>query len=304
MPGNRAEMLRDVFLISNANIKGGVFAHELLIEGENIKVEKAIYAEKSIIFKESNKNKKGSITNEFGSTVVASDSILMNSEYSKSRFKSDLYCNKLNIVNAIVYGNIFANNAIIRNSIVLGGIYCKNSLEISNSVYSTFRANSVNLGENLFQLLPIALSETPITLEHKIKVITFLNIYRSLKNTELSGVIELDEDDIFHVDENFLSQDGKQEKGAVKPLYCLSVAERILDTEKIIEHFEFNKKFVETIALNSHIKKNSKSKELNKPIEDLEKYLWDILKGKGKISNIEARESVEAIFDRIKDKKD
>lgn len=303
LPGKRSEMLRDVFLISGADIRGGVYAHELLVEGSNISVEKSVYTSKSIIFKDG-KNKNNKSNNHFGSTVVASDSILMENKDIKNRFKSDIYCTKLNISNSIVYGNIFVNSAIISNSIILGGIFCRDNLKISNSIYSTFRANTVELGSNLHQLFPVALSQTPIELKSRIKTITFLNIFNKMEDNTGSGVVELDEDDIFEVDENFLAKEEyyTSNESVKKKLYCLSIAERILNTEKIIEHFKQNKLFIESLALESHLKPDEKMDEYNKPLDELEKYLWSLLEGNQQLPSVEGVESIKTLFERMKKK--
>lgn len=302
LPGNRMEMFRDVFLLTNAEIRGGIYSHNLLVEGSNITVDKSVFSAKSIIIKEVKPDIK--LTgNRFNSTVVATDSILIENKVIKTKFKSDIYTNKLNISNTIVYGNIYSENAIIDNCIVLGGIFCSERLRISNSIYSTFRADSVNLGTNLYQLYPIALSRNQILMKNPIKAITFLNIYDSVSKNTDSGIIVLDQDDIFEVDEHYPSGNGSKNNNDINnKLYCLSIAERILNTEKIIEHFRFNKVFLESLALESHLRNVDKNSDLLHPSGELDNYLWSILSGRDPLSEIKGSEEIETLFRRIKGK--
>ncbi len=298
MPGNRSETLRDVYILSNAKIVGGIFAHELIIDGTNITVEKSVYAAKSLLIKNSsnNKNKKPIV---FKSVVSASESLLVDCEQVKLKFFSDIYSKRINIKNAIIFGNIFVDDAIINNSIILGGIYCKNKLEISNSIYSTFRTGEVELGENLFQLFPIALAENPILINSPIKIITFLNILKP--GSKDSGIVELNGDDIFEVSNPPLPSDSKPEENNER-IYCLSLAERILNSHKIIQHFQFNKKLVEALALNSHLDNAYINENFKNSLEHLETYLWNILNGKKILTNIEGMESLNDIITKVMEK--
>lgn len=300
LPGSRAEMQRDVFLLSNAEIKGGIWANDLLVRGENIKVEKSIFTKRSLTIDDDDKGKKVKPI-DFQSSVVASESIVRNDSQTPLKFQSDIYTNKLNISNAFVMGNIYADQAIIKNSIVLGGIYCKNSLNIGNSMFSTFRTNKVILGNNLYMFFPVALSEEPIEVKDPIKSLTFLNLFQSIKKVENTGIILLDNDDVFKVDENYLGKNESEDKNELenyveKDLYCLSLSERILNTNTLVEHLKFNKSFIEKIALSSHYKEETKTDVIDKPIEELEKILWDLLNSKKKLNEISSTTTIDKMF--------
>lgn len=300
LPGVRAEIHRDVFLLSNAQIKGGIWANDLMVKGENIKVEKSIFTKRSLTIDDDEKSKKNKAI-DFQSTVVASESIIRNDSKTPLKFHSDIYTSKLNIDNAFVMGNIYADQAIIKNSIVLGGIYCKNSLNLNNTMFSTFRAKKVTLGDNLYMFFPVALSEESIKINDPIKSLTFLNLFDSINKNTNSGVIYLDNNDVFKVDEEFLSRDVDSDSDEIsdyleKDLYCLSITERILNVNKIGEHLKFNKAFLEKIALGSHYGKEEKSDIIDKPIEELERILWDLLNDKRELSEIDGSDDISKLF--------
>jgi hypothetical protein len=60
----------------------------------------------------------------------------------------------------------------------------------------------------------------------------------------------------------------------------LSVAERLLNTSEIIDHFKQNKNFVEFLSLNSHLSEEDKQSFNAKNKEELEKELWQIIEEK------------------------
>ena len=305
MPGNRMEMMRDVFLIEKAKIEGGIYSNNLVLEGNTISIAKSVYARKSITIKEKNNNTKIKC-NEFSSTVVAADSILSEAANTKLRFKSDIYTDKLNVSNAIVFGNVFANHAIIRNSIVLGGIFVKNKLDISDSIFSTFRVKETVLGKNLFMFFPVALSELKIDVKYPICAISFFNISKNIDKKINSGIIKLDNDDVFEVDENYwddqkgdVDNKNQDEKSYQQKMFCLSIVERILDSKAIIEHFKFNKDFLESLMLSAHYSEDENQQKHEKPIEELENWLWDILNSKEKFENLTGSSNIKDLFSRF-----
>lgn len=303
MPATRAEMKRDVFLLPGADIRGGIWANDLNIEGPKINVEEAVYSTNSIKIKGSKDFKKGSKTKDlslvtFRSSVSTADSIVVDKIDFKIRFMSDIYTHKINIKNSIVYGNIFSDSAIIDNSIVLGGVFCKDKLEISNSMVSTFRAKNVTLLENVYLFFPYAIADENIDLKEPIKAITFLNLYKDIKSKRkgmenFGGVIELDEDDIFSTKAGKVLGFDDEEKD----VKLLSAAERILDISKVKKHFRYNKEFLEKIALRSHYKDEEMLESIEKPLLELEERLWNILKTK-KVNTIKGTTQIEDLFER------
>lgn len=310
LPGTRAEMSRNVYLLSKADIKGGVWANELTIKGSGISVKEAVYSRGPISIeasddKASKRNAKKTVV--FGSCVVSADSILVNQLPYKIRFMSDVYSEKINLTNSIVYGNVFANNAIIKNSIVLGGAFCKEKLEIENSMISTFRTKKVLLNENVFLFFPFALAETPITIKEPVKALTFLNMYKDLKKNSESkskkkdgGVIYLDEDDIFEIfpEESEKDKDIDGDSEGSKKTYVLSGNERILDVIEVEKHFQYNRKFLENLTLGSHYDPSLKSEKFKQPLEELEKNLWDILGAHKEFTTIEGSSKMQELFER------
>jgi len=75
IPGNRAEMWRELFLLPGADLRGSAFGKSLYVEGPDVNVEASIYVRESIKVAESDKEgiQSGNVT--FGSCVTTPDSI-------------------------------------------------------------------------------------------------------------------------------------------------------------------------------------------------------------------------------------
>jgi hypothetical protein len=307
LPGVRTELLRDVFLLSNADVRGGIWANDLIIKGTNVSVEESIYSRKTVTIKNAD-NPVNEKKINFSSTVVAKDSILVETKETKIRFGSEIYATKININNAFIVGNLYADMAVIRDSIILGGIFCKNKLEISNSMFATFRTKSVKLGKNLFIFFPVAISEEPFQVEYPIKALTFFNLLKTENQQDDSGYIILDNEDVFKLDDPKFEKinEGESENSSAKAenshLYCLSLTERILDSDKIINSFDWNKKFLEKLSLGSHYNPQIKYDRFTEPTEMLENVLFDILDGKIDMSRLNGTEELGNILNRILEK--
>jgi hypothetical protein len=76
----------------------------------------------------------------------------------------------------------------------------------------------------------------------------------------------------------------------------LSAAERILNIIEIKKHFEFNKKFLETIALRNHLLSEAIEESFDKSVDKLEKKLWKII-GTNKANTIAGSTEIDNIFE-------
>ncbi len=274
MPGNRAEMWRNIYLEPGASIIGGIWGDELFVSGPGIQVTQSVYARGSINISGSNKaTLDGDV--EFGSVVVSPDSIMIENVNFKTRFLSDIYAGRINLTNAIVYGNIYATSAKFENCIILGGVYCKGKLQLKNTMVFTFKTKQLVLKEDVSLLSPFAISEESFEMKHPVRAFTFYNIVKNKdKKTRESGIIQLDSDDIFHVKYS----DKKDEENKIpERVYVISIAERILNSSKIIEQFRQNKLLIEFLSFGSHLTEEYQQQFISFQKEDIEKALWEII---------------------------
>jgi len=289
MPGNRAEMHRDIYLQSGALIKGGIYGNKLSINGGNITVEGSTYCKSNIKF-----NFPGNINKDvvFQSTVVCPGTILIPPFNGKIRFLSDVYSGKINLKNCIVYGNVYATSATLEDSIILGGIYCKNQLKLKNSIVFTFRSNHSLIDDHVSILSPFGFSEQ-ISMNSNVNVLSFKSLFNSNETIQSSGKLKLDETDIYEIE---LEKKDESDGSAGKKIQILSVAERLLNTSEIIEHFKQNKKFIVFLSLNSHLIDEDKESFITNNKEELENGLWQIIEDKSDFKELVGAKSIEEMF--------
>ena len=66
----------------------------------------------------------------------------------------------------------------------------------------------------------------------------------------------------------------------------------------VIDNFEFNKNFLESLSLGAHYSRTEKPKQFDKPTEELEKWLWDILKSGGKLESLNGTINIKNLFEQ------
>jgi hypothetical protein len=304
LPGKRAEMWRNAYLLPGTDIRGGVWCDELAIHGPDIKIAESVYARGRVTIADEDPKhpKNGNVT--FESCITTPDALMTNSAKFKTRFLSDVYVGRLNISNAIIYGNVFAKSAIIRDSIILGGVFCQGKLEIEDSLIGTFKTRSAVIGKNVSLLMPFALSHEHITLQHPVNVLTFYSLYKHRAEApENERVIILGNDDVHRL---FLPSDvaARSEDEEAAELYCLSVAERILDSDAFVDVFEYNCKMTEYLSLGKHFDSSTKGDLFDRPMEELEERLWETLRSKPEERGAEdVGSSIEELFKRVGERK-
>ncbi len=290
MPGNRAEMQRDVFLQKGAQIRGGLYANELSLKGSGISVEGAVYCKSSIKIDYSEGKPEGDVI--FGSTVICPGTLLIQGSKIRTRFLSDIYFGKVNVKNCIIYGNIYASSANIEDSIVLGGIYCKKQLTLKNTIMFTFRANECELDEHVSILSPFGFAEK-IKLYSSVNVLTFNNIFDKVQDDHPGGNIKLDETDIYEIE---LEQNGNDTDTGKKKIQVLSVAERLLNTKEIIDNFRQNRNFIEFLSLHSHLPEEDKKNFLHNNKDEIESEMWRIIDERSDFRELSGERSIEEMF--------
>ena len=293
LPGNRMEMGRDVYLDSGADVRGGVWCGSLAVSGPNVNVTDAVYCLKSArIEAEDAVETDGEVT--FGSCFTSSESLVIQEGSPMVRFMSDIYTSQLNISNAFVYGNVFANRAVIRDSIVLGCVFSQSNLDIERSLVSTFSTDRAKIGEGTGLLFPYAVANKDIDLQAPVRALTFYSLYGSEREQAEGELVLLDEDDIIAVT---VEDDENQE--AERRIYCLSMMERILDSEQLVEHLKLNKKFIECLSLQGNLTANARPQYLEATLQSLESALWDVLRGDQTSSEQRANVSIRELMTRL-----
>jgi len=295
MPGNRAEMMRNIYLQSGAHIKGGIYGNELSVEGDGITVDGTVYCKSQIRVSLPGENNRQAVT--FQSTVVCPGTILITDTTCKTRFLSDIYSGKINLKRCIVYGNIYASSATIEDSVVLGGVYCTKQLTIKNSVVFTFRAGECELGKHVSIFSPFGFAGK-IQMESTVNVLAFTGLFaKGYKPT--NGGIKLDETDIYEIE--LEKKDPSAETGS-KKIQVLSIAERLLNTVDIIKQFEQNRNFIEFLSLNSHLPPDERNNFLKRNKEELENELWQIVEEKREFKELEGSLSIKEMFEQFNTK--
>jgi hypothetical protein len=301
MPGKKAEMWRNIFLLPGARIKGGIWGNDLVIEGPDVEIEKSVYLRGSITIKEASGNKSPNNCIDLKSNVISPDSLLIqqNTKF-RSRFHADLYLGQVNLSNAIVYGNVYASSAILKNTVVLGGVYCKKSLDLENVVLFTFKCRELKIGQNVSLLAPFGFAESKFELNHPVKAITFFNFSENDKNDHPSGIIYLDNDDVFQIKHDRLFNKKVADTDKTDDVYVLSIAERILNSSEIIQAFQKNRKFIEYISLGSHLSKADSNKYLSENREELEKFLFRLTDNKNKQPELTGARKIQEMIEKFK----
>ena len=270
LPGTRMEMWRDVYLVDGADVRGGVFCGSLSVQGPNVNVAESVYCRGAArVTGGDGSDSAAPVT--FGSSFASPDSLVVEDREFKVRFLADLNVGQLNLTNAFVYGNVFADRAVIRNSIVLGGIFCKNRLVIENSMASTFDAGRVQIGEGNYLLLPYAVARREMDMRAPVAALTFYSLYRQLQG-EAGETVALDKHDIVKLDVPADSDEDEPSR-----IYCLSMLDRLLDSQPLANHLIMNRKLIERLVLQDKMAPGAQSQTFKESVLELEALLWDTL---------------------------
>ncbi len=180
IPQRANELQRVVKIFSDVDLKGGIFAHQIEMTANDIFVRKAVYASDSISI--GPENKSGEVW--LNSIVSAKNSILGNpGPDGKIRFSNSVQADKINLKNAIVYGNLFGKEIILENSIVLGGVYCDHQFEASNSIVGTLHANFFKQTANMGLISNFAQMEHQPRISHKLFSLNLIAYNGTQQNT-------------------------------------------------------------------------------------------------------------------------
>jgi hypothetical protein len=263
MPSVRTEMSRNVEIIGDVEVLGGIFGKSISVKANNVYVKGPVHASDSILIKCIN---KGSIW--FNSVVNAEHSIIVEQDLeSYVRFSNTISSQMININHAVIYGNIFCKEIIIRNSIVLGGIYCEKKLTVDNSIIGTYSTSMLNQVGPFALFLPFAASN----LKPEIGFPVFNLLPMNLNEVSENGIYEMNPEEIYPVFEG------------VEKKYILSSSLRIFDLRKYYDIMLKNLERLLYITNSDFESKNDFDKKLK---------VFD-----GKLTNfIEKRFSIEPVL--------
>ena len=298
LPGTRQELVRDVFLNENADVRGGIWCGALSVSGTNINVQGSVYClGAASIDVEGDNPVSGDIT--FRACFTSADSLLIRRSPSKVRFFSDIYTDRLNLSNAFVYGNVHANDAVIRDSVILGGIFCDNNLTIENSFFSTFNVRHADIGRGSSMFLTYASASEGIELREPVQLLTFYSISRQLGGNT-GDVVLLDQHDVLTVNvDDILDRDDDDGTDEVQKIFCLSLMERVLDSAVLQEHLEYNKKFLGALSMRHNLTPEAQSRYFPGSLKELESVLWTVQSGNVKLSNERNSTDLAKFMDRF-----
>ncbi len=267
LPSSRAEMWRDIYLTTGADVKGGIWGNRLLVEGPAVRVDASVYVRSEIRIRPSDnpEEKRRGVT--FGSTVTAGGTFLVEQATYRTRVLSNVYVGTASIANTVIYGNLYARSANIRNCVVMGGVFCRDHLQIENSVVATFQVGRATLGRNLLLLFPVALSQAPLAISHPVRAVSFLRLAGALKGAERGGSVHLGPDDVYAID------------AAGGGLHALSLDQRIACGIDIVRRFEENRAMAELVSLADHLPDAERKRMRGAALTEYERSLFSLLEG-------------------------
>ena len=241
-------------------------------------------------------------TVKFSKAVASGESIAALVSSGRVIFGSDVNAPSVKLKNCYIGGSVFGAEVYLENCIVLGGVFATKSQTITNCVFGTFNAPSVELGGVNYMLYPAAFSVEPLsflpqTELYNISMAHLGALFKGEPQGENTGKIKMDLEDDHQrtvlVDDN---------DGATTTVNSYSVSGRLLvadmiDFEKLENHF-----LIGAGALNSQILKvysltksdGEKSEELT--IENISDFFFKIISGEVQIQDI----SGEISFSELK----
>jgi hypothetical protein len=301
IPGARAEMWRDVFLLPGARVHGAVWGNSLQVEGPGVSVDAGVYVRGGIQILPSSRVEASATDGEsvtFGSAITTPDALLVDARVRfRVRIWSNLYCGRLNLRNAIVYGNVCARSAVIRNSVILGSVHCDDSLALEESVVATFQAETAKLGPRVSLLLPLATANREIALADApggsgagvtVRVLFFCPLPEgeAAEAPAEEGVVTLDRSDVYQVRQ----PDGDE-------VSVLSLGQRVLDAFPLKERLRQNWTILRELALADHLEPAKREALRTRAISHLEGRLMEMVE-RPDISEILDASPIDDLFQR------
>lgn len=300
LPQSSKDLDRNIKIQGNTIVEGSAFGHNIYIDGGNVRMMGAVYANKELHI-------ESSITDTviFNKAVASGESIAAFIVSGRVILGSDVNASMVKLKNCYIGGSVFGSEVYLENCVVLGGVFASKSAIISNCVFGTFNVPSVELAGVNYMLYPAAFSVEPLTYLPQTELYNLAlahlgALFKGEKENENTGKIkmnlETDSQRTVLVDEN----------GATITVNSYSISGRVLvadviDFEKLENHF-----LIGAGALNSQILKvysltkedGTKSEELT--MENIAEFFFKLLNGviqvqdvSGNISFSELKKSYE-----------
>lgn len=273
LPGNRAEIWRDVYLLPGADVAGPVWADRVEVRGPGVAVGESVYARGGIRLRREDAEAHGDGAVTFGSTVTTPESLVARDVDFRTRFRSNLYADTVHLEKCVVYGNVYAERAVLRDCVVLGGVYSEGALSVSRSVLATFDVGAAEVRGPLSLLFPVAIASEPFTLEAPVRVLCFFDLEELLAGVEdvRGGTVVLDAGDVHRIELPRRSGGNDRER-----VHALSLNHRILDTHDLEETFRTNRRVLEEVALADHLPRARRRAAMEDEVSSIERGLLDL----------------------------
>lgn len=279
LPQSSKDLNRNIKIQGNTIVDGSSFGNNINIEGGNVVMKGAVYANTELHI---GNNVSGNVT--FNKAVASAESIAALVVSGRVFFGSDINAPIVRLKNCYIGGSIFGTEVYLENCVVLGGVFAAKSVIISNCIFGTFNAPSVELAGVNYSLYPAAFSVEPLTYLpqtelYNLSLAHLGALFKGEKEDENTGKIKMNlETD----SQRTVLVDGN---GATITVNSYSISGRVLvadviDFEKLENHF-----LIGAGALNSQILKvysltkedGSRSDELS--VENIADFFFKILSG-------------------------
>lgn len=286
LPQSSKELLRNIKIQGNTVIEGSVFGNNISIEGEEVRFDGAVFANKELHIDAS---VRGAVT--FKKALASAESVVALITSGMAIMGADVNAPVIRLKNCYVGGSIFGSEVYIENCVVLGGVFATKTAVISNSICGTFNAPSVEMSQRNYLLYPAGFSVEPLsflpqTELYNLSLAHLGALYKGENEAENTGKIRIN-----------IESDNQRtvlinDEGETTTVNSYSVSGRVLaadiiDFEKLENHF-----LIGAGALGSQILKvyslskedGTKSNELT--VENIAKFFFEILDGKIQIQDV------------------
>jgi hypothetical protein len=164
---------------------------------------------------------------------------------------------------------------------------------------STFSAGRAVIDENVSLFFPIALGRLEIELRKPVKALSFykLSALDSGNLDSQGGAVLLDERDVYTIEGQSLEGETKDNDPLTGPLQVLSLDQRIIDTNALMEPFSDNKRFLEFLSLGNHLPSAAREQMENQALERLETRLFEML-NKKEIQPVSGYSTIQDLYNR------
>lgn len=279
LPKGSKDLKRNIKIQSNTIFEGSVFGNTISIDDGGVEFKGAVFANKELHITTS---MSGRI--KFDKAVASAESIAALVSSGRVDFGSDINAQSVRLKNCYIGGSVFGAEVYLENCVVLGGVFVTKNLTVTNSIFGTFNAPSVEMSGVNYMLYPAAFSVEPLsflpqTELYNISMAHLGALFKGEPENENTGKIKMD------IENDHQRTVLVDDEGSTTTVNSYSVSGRLLvadmiDFEKLENHF-----LIGAGALNSQILKvysltksdGEKSEELT--IENISDFFFKIISG-------------------------